>query len=48
MLQSLPWILASLSLALLLGAVVLSAPRTRAPKKTPLPTQWTLTSRNWR
>ena len=45
MLQSLPWILASLSLALLLGAVVLSASRARAPKKVPLPSQWTLTSR---
>jgi hypothetical protein len=46
MLQFLPWILASLSLALLLGAGVLAALRRRRPqKKAPLPTQWTLTSR---
>ena len=44
MLQQLPWILASLSLALLLGAGVLHM-RTRSPRKRPLPTQWTLTAR---
>ena len=44
MLQHVPWILASLSLALLLGAAVLSL-RTRPPKKRPLPTEWTLTAR---
>jgi hypothetical protein len=45
MLQFLPWILASLSLALLLGAGVLAALSRRPQKKAPLPTQWTLTSR---
>lgn len=43
--QLLPWILASLSLALLLGAGVAWALRGRAPKQRPLPTQWTLTAR---
>ena len=45
MLQLLPWILASLSLALLLGAAALTLLRARAPKKRPLPTEWTLTAR---
>ena len=40
----LPWILASLSLALLLGAVVLTL-LGRAHRKRPLPTAWTLTAR---
>lgn len=44
MLQHVPWILASLSLALLLGAALLTL-RTRVPKKRPLPTEWTLTAR---
>jgi hypothetical protein len=43
--QLLPWILASLSLALLLGAGVAWALRGREPKQRPLPTQWTLTAR---
>jgi Protein of unknown function (DUF2726) len=43
--QFLPWILASLSLALLLGAGVLAALSRRPQKKAPLPTEWTLTSR---
>jgi Protein of unknown function (DUF2726) len=43
--QLLPWILASLSLALLLGAGLAWALRGRAPKQRPLPTQWTLTAR---
>ena len=45
MLQLLPWILASLSLALLAGALLLSIRHQRADKKEPLPTQWTVTSR---
>ncbi len=44
MLHLLPWILASLSLALLLGAGVLAL-RTRGSRKPPLPTQWTLAPR---
>jgi hypothetical protein len=43
--QLLPWIRASLSLALLLGAGVAWALRGREPKQRPLPTQWTLTAR---
>ena len=43
--QLLPWILASLSMALLLGAAVLSLPQLRPRKKRPLPTAWTLTAR---
>ena len=45
MLHLLPWILASLSLALLLGAAVLTLLHERAPRKRPLPTEWTLTAR---
>lgn len=44
MLQQLPWILASLSLALLLGAGLLVL-RSGTGRKQPLPTQWTLTAR---
>lgn len=43
--QSLPWILASLALALLLGAAVLTVLRRQPEQKQPLPTVWTLTSR---
>jgi hypothetical protein len=43
--QSLPWILASLSLALLLGAAVLWMLHGRKQKLRPLPTEWTLTPR---
>jgi hypothetical protein len=43
--QNLPWILASLSVALLLGAAVLWAMRQRQPQTRPLPTEWTLTAR---
>jgi hypothetical protein len=43
--QLLPWILASLSLALLLAAGVAWALRGREAKQKPLPTQWTLTAR---
>lgn len=43
--QLLPWILASLSLALLLGAAVLWMLHGRKPKLRPLPTEWTLTPR---
>jgi Protein of unknown function (DUF2726) len=43
--QLLPWILASLSLALLLGAGIAWALRGRPAKHQPLPTQWTLTAR---
>jgi hypothetical protein len=45
MLSLLPWILASLSLALLLGAGVLTWMTQRKPARRPLPTQWTLTPR---
>lgn len=41
----LPWILASLSLALLLGAGVLWIVHGRKPRLRPLPTAWTLTPR---
>lgn len=41
----LPWILASLSLALLLGAAVLWVLHGRKPRLRPLPTEWTLTPR---
>lgn len=41
----LPWILASLSLALLAGAAVLWLVQRRRPRAKPLPTEWTLTSR---
>ena len=43
--QTLPWILASLSLALLLAAGVLWLSRQQRPKSRPLPTEWTLTAR---
>jgi hypothetical protein len=43
--QQLPWILASLSVALLLGAALLWALKGRPARKVPLPTQWTLTAR---
>jgi hypothetical protein len=43
--QHLPWILASLSVALLLGAGVLWLLRRRPPQQRPLPTEWTLTAR---
>lgn len=43
--HTLPWILASLSLALLLTAGVLWLTRQRRPKARPLPTEWTLTAR---
>ena len=43
--QLLPWILASLSLALLLGAATLWVLHSRKPKLRPLPTEWTLTPR---
>ena len=43
--QLLPWILVSLSLALLLGAAGLSLLQARSAKKRPLPTEWTLTAR---
>ncbi len=43
--QLLPWIFASLALALLLGAAALSLIRGRPEKKLPLPTAWTLTPR---
>jgi hypothetical protein len=43
--NTLPWILASLSLALLLGAGVLWLSRQQPPKSRPLPTEWTLTAR---
>lgn len=43
--QLLPWILASLSLALLLGAAVLWMLHGRKPKLRALPTEWTLTPR---
>ena len=41
----LPWILASLSVALLLGAGGLWLFRVRRPRTRPLPTEWTLTAR---
>ena len=44
-LQSLPWILASLSLVMLAGAAVLWLLKSRPPPKPPLPTEWTLTPR---
>lgn len=43
--QSLPWILASLSLGLLVAAGVLWLARQQRPKSRPLPTEWTLTAR---
>lgn len=45
LMQWLPWILASLSLALFLGAALLWALRGRPPKKEELPTQWTVAPR---
>ncbi len=45
MLQHLPWILASLSFALLLAAGALWLLRQRTPRSRPLPTEWTLTAR---
>ena len=43
--QLLPWILASLSLALLLAAAALWLVRQRRSRTRPLPTEWTLTAR---
>ncbi|MBC7938386.1 MAG: DUF2726 domain-containing protein [Chitinophagaceae bacterium] len=43
--QLLPWILASLSAALLLGAGILSWLNRRRPQSRPLPNEWTLTAR---
>ena len=43
--QLLPWILASLSCALMLGAALLSLMHRRRAKPRPLPTEWTLTAR---
>ena len=43
--QVIPWILAALSLALLLGAAALSLVQLTKPKRRPLPTEWTLTAR---
>lgn len=43
--QLLPWILASLSLALLLGAALLWALKGRPQAKDALPTQWTVAAR---
>jgi len=43
--HTLPWILASLSLVLLLTAGGLWLARNRRPKSKPLPTEWTLTAR---
>jgi hypothetical protein len=43
--QLLPWILASLSLAMLFGAAVLWMLHGRKPRARPLPTEWTLTPR---
>ena len=43
--QVVPWILASLSLALLVGAAVLSLVHLRTPRKRALPTEWSLTAR---
>ena len=43
--QTLPWILASLSLALLVAAAVLWLLHRRRPRSRPLPTEWTLTAR---
>ncbi len=43
--QLLPWILASFSVALLVGAGVLGLLGRRKAKVRPLPTEWTLTSR---
>ena len=45
MLQQLPWVLASLSVALLLTAGGLWIWRQRTPRNGPLPTEWTLTAR---
>jgi len=45
MLQQLPWVLASLSVALLLAAGGLWMWRQRTPRSRPLPTEWTLTAR---
>jgi hypothetical protein len=43
--QVILWILASLSLAFLVGAVALRVWRLRKPEQQPLPTEWTLTPR---
>jgi hypothetical protein len=43
--HTLPWILATLSLVLLLTAGGLWLARNRRPKSRPLPTEWTLTAR---
>ena len=43
--QTLPWILASLAIALLAGAAGLWALSRRKPETKPLPTEWTLTAR---
>jgi hypothetical protein len=45
MLQQLPWVLASLSVAILLAAGGLWMWRQRTPRSRPLPTEWTLTAR---
>lgn len=43
--QTLPWVLASISLALLVAAAVLWLLQQRRPRSRPLPTEWTLTAR---
>jgi hypothetical protein len=43
--QTLPWVLASISLALLAAAAVLWLLQQRRPRSRPLPTEWTLTAR---
>ncbi|HNJ82739.1 MAG TPA: hypothetical protein PKZ28_03835, partial [Piscinibacter sp.] len=43
--QLLPWILAALSVALLVTALALSLLRRRRTAPPPLPTEWTLTPR---
>jgi hypothetical protein len=43
--QTLPWILASVALALLAGAGLLALLTRRKPRARPLPTEWTLTAR---
>jgi hypothetical protein len=41
----LPWIIAAVSLALLLGAAMLTARHTQRPPKRSLPSQWSITAR---
>jgi hypothetical protein len=43
--QMLPWVLASVALALLAGAAALALYSRRKPQAQPLPTEWTLTPR---